>query len=116
MHKDTAIIAKAYYAAMAEKNIDDLTQYLDQNVVFVAPLATVTSKQNFVDTLQKFITFFRTLKIRSVFGSQDEAMVVYTLDFPGSIGKVETAAFLNFKDGLITKIELFYDARPFEKK
>ena len=116
MHKDTAIIAKAYYTAMAEKNIDNLVQYLDQNVLFVAPLATVTGKQDFVETLKRFIMFFQTLTIRTTFGSQDQAMVVYTLEFPIPMGKIETAALLKFKDGLITKIELFYDARPFEKK
>ena len=116
MHNDNKVIGQAYYTAMAEKNIADLAQYLDENVLFVAPLATVTGKQAFVETLTRFVTFFVKLTIRSTFGSHDQAMVVYTLDFPGSIGKIETAALLNIHDGLITKIELFYDARPFEKK
>lgn len=115
MHKDTITIAQAYYTAMAEKNVVDIEQYLDPHVVFVAPLAIVIGKQNFVETLTRFITFFRTLTIRSVFGSDDQAMVVYTLEFPIPVGKIETAALLHIKDGLITKIELFYDARPFEK-
>ena len=116
MHKDNITIAQAYYTAMSEKNIVDLEKYLDSNVLFVAPLATVTGKEAFVDTLKRFVTFFTTLMIRTVFGSHNQAMVVYTLDFPESIGKVETAAMLNIENGLITKIELFYDARPFEKK
>ena len=31
------------------------------------------------------------------------------------IGRVDFAALLNIEDGLITKIKLFYDVRPFEK-
>ena len=116
MYKDTMTIAQAYYTAMAKRNVADLENFLDENVLFSAPLATVTGKHAFVETLQKFVIFFTKLTIRSTFGSQNQAMVVYTLDFPGSIGKVETAALLNIKDGLIIKIELFYDARPFENK
>ena len=116
MHNDNKVIAQAYYTAMAEKNIADLAQYLDPNVLFVAPLATVAGKQAFVETVTKFVNFFSKLTIRSTFGSFDQAVVVYTLDFAGSIGKVETAALLQIQNGLIIKIELFYDARPFDKK
>lgn len=78
-------------------------------------MAIVTGKQAFVETLKRFVTFFTALTIRSTFGNENQAMVVYTLDFLEPIGKIETAALLNIENGLITKIELFYDARPFEK-
>ena len=114
MHQDTIDIAQAYYTAMAEKKIDDLDKFLDPHVLFVAPLAIVKGKAAFVETVKKFLKFFTSLNIRTIFGLQDQAMVVYTLDFPGSVGKVETAALLHIQNGLIIRIELFYDARPFE--
>lgn len=115
MHKKNMTIAQEYYTAMSKKDIISLEKFLDPNILFVAPLATVTGKQAFVETLKKFITFFTTLTIRAQFGSEDQAMIVYTLDFSQPIGAIETSALLSLKDGLITKIELFYDARPFTK-
>lgn len=115
IHQNNAAIAQAYYTAIAERNIVELEKYLDANILFIAPLAKVTGKQDFVETLKRFVTFFTALTIRSTFGNEHQAMVAYTLEFPGSIGKVETAALLHIENNLITKIELYYDARPFEK-
>ena len=115
MYQKNIDIAQAYYTAMAEKNIVALESFLDTNVIFVAPLATRIGKDEVVGAIKNFMAFFITLTIRAQFGSQDQALIVYTLDFPAPIGKVETVALLNIKDGLVTKIELFYDARPFTK-
>jgi hypothetical protein len=35
---------------------------------------------------------------------------------PDPIGKLRAAVLMEFTDQLISKIELFYDGRPFEKK
>jgi hypothetical protein len=42
-------------------------------------------------------------------------MVAYDVDFGEPIGICRSAVMMTFNDGLITRIELFYDARPFEK-
>jgi len=116
MHEDTKAIAQVYYTAMAERNFDGVAQYLDQDVIFVAPLTTIVGKQAFLERVQDFFAYSAILTIRTVFGSQDQAVVVFTLDYPVSIGRVETAALLDIHAGLITRIELFYDGRLFEKK
>jgi hypothetical protein len=43
-------------------------------------------------------------------------MIVYDLDCQAPIGNFRVAALMDIRNGLIEKIELFYDARPFEKK
>ena len=116
MNKNNVNIAKAYYGAMSKKNINDVEKYLHADVQFSAPLAKVTGKKTFLESITKFISFFKTLTIRAQFGSDDQAIVVYDVDFPAPIGMVPTVALMNIQNGLITKIELFYDARPFEKK
>jgi SnoaL-like domain len=114
--QDTKVIAQSYYTAMAEKNFDGVAQYLDKDVIFVAPLITIIGKSAFLERVTDFFAYSAILTIRTVFGSHDQAVVVFTLDYPAPIGRVETAALLNIQDGLITKIELFYDGRLFEKK
>ena len=50
------------------------------------------------------------------FGSEDQAMLTYDMDFAEPIGVCRAAALMTFKDGLIARSELFFDARPFGKK
>jgi hypothetical protein len=116
MELENKKIARAYYTAMAEKNIVELEKYLDEDVVFTAPLASIVGKQLFLERVQEFFDYSATLTIRVVFGLQDQGMVVFSLDYPQPIGIVEAAALLNIQNGLITRIELFYDGRLFEKK
>jgi len=40
-------------------------------------------------------------------------MLVHDWTFSGSIGHLRAAVVMDFIDGLIAKIELFYDTRPF---
>ena len=82
----------------------------------VAPLAKLEGKEAVLEAIREFTLRFKTLKIRAKSGSGDQAMVVYDLDFPAPIGIISSAALMTFQKGLVSKIELFYDARPFERK
>ncbi len=109
----TIDIARAYYTAMGEKNIDAMTPYLHEDVVFIAPLAQTKGKEALVTATRNFIQFFESLTIRSVLGSKDQATVVYDVNIP-IVGKCRDVALLTFQDDHISGVELFYDARPFE--
>jgi hypothetical protein len=43
-------------------------------------------------------------------------MFAYDMIVPAPIGKFRPALLMEFTDRLISKIELFYDCRPFEEK
>jgi len=43
-------------------------------------------------------------------------MLAYDLECPEPFGRVRGAVLLTFQDRLIIGYELFYDARPFERK
>ncbi|MBL4817759.1 MAG: nuclear transport factor 2 family protein [Deltaproteobacteria bacterium] len=115
MNKNIADIAEAYYAAMVKKDLDELATYLHPDVRFSGFIGNVKGKETFLESLKKFVDFFETLKIRAKFGSGNQAMVVYDLKFPEPIGEVPTASLMTIEDGLISKIELFFDGRPFEQ-
>lgn len=114
-HNNKAI-AFSYYTAMAEKNIDGVAKYLDEKVLFIAPLARVAGKQEFLARVEEFFACCSALTIHTVFSCDDQAMVVFSLDYPEPIGLVDAAALLYIEHGLIYKIQLFYDGRLFEKK
>ena len=110
------MIAEAYYKAMGEKNIAEVGKYLHPDVQFVAPLGKMSGKETMLEGAKKFMNVFKALTIRSKFAAADQAMVVYDLECPQPIGSFSTAVLMSFQEGLISKIELFFDARPFESK
>ena len=109
-------IAVAYYTAMAAKNITGMEKYLHTDVLLITPLAEVTSKEAVLEAAKKLITFLKTIRIRAKFCSDDQVMLAYDFDFPAPIGLLRAAALMTLQDELITKIELFYDGRPFDMK
>lgn len=109
-------IAHAYYTAMSLKDLTTLANYLAPNVHFVSPLSKFKTKEEVVISVQEFMNIFSSLSISACTSSENQAMVVYDLDFPAPIGTFRSAALLTLQKQLITHIELFFDARPFEKR
>jgi ketosteroid isomerase-like protein len=116
MSEKNAAIAEAYYTACGAKNIADMGKYLHPNVQFLAPLAELTGKEAVLEAAERLLAFFKSLKIRTTFGSENQAMVVFDLECPAPVGICRSATLMTIENGLITRMELFYDARPFEKK
>lgn len=109
-------IAKAYYSAMAKKNIAEMEKYLHPDVEILSPLGKMSGKAVILAGVERLFTIFVTLTIHAKFDSDDQVMLACDYEFSAPIGIVPTAILISFKDDLIIKIQLFYDARPFEKK
>lgn len=107
-------VAVEYYKAMGNKDINEMGKYLHQNLEFLGPVGIMKGKKEISDAAQKFFSFYKDLKIRSKFASSDQVMIVYDLGLHGPVPQIRVAALLDFKDDLISKIELFYDARMLE--
>src|SRR5690348_2761309 len=107
MNQNSMAIAEAYYTAMGEKNMAGVEKYLHSDVQFIGPLDEMTGKGPVLEAIRKFVAIFKTLKIRAKFGSENQAMIVYDVDFPAPIGNLPGASLVTFQEGLITKIELF---------
>lgn len=109
MKAETKAIGVAYYTALGEKNIEKVRQYLHSDIQFTDPQEKVIGKEAVLKAAQGFTEIFKTLTIRAQFGSEDQAMVVYEVEIPGLSKKLQAASLLSFQEGLISKIELFYD-------
>jgi ketosteroid isomerase-like protein len=107
--------ATAYYTAMKEKDIASVAQHLHPDVQFSGPLSQMNGKETVLTAIKGFMSFFKTLEIRAKFSSESQAVIVYDVEFPTAIGHMPSVALLTFKEGLIAKIELFFDGRPFDK-
>lgn len=116
MTKNCLDLATQYYQAMEDKNLYEIENLLHSEVSMIGPLAVLNGKEAVLNSVKHFLAFFTKLTIRAKFGAGDQAMLAYDLDCPAPFGIVRGAVLLTFKDGLIVRYELFYDARPFEKK
>ncbi len=109
-------LAEEYYTLVGEKNIEGIKQYLHPDVEFCGPLATLKGQDTVIKATSNFMNMFQSLRIRAKFGSGDQAMIVYDIDIPGIANDFPGASLMSFRDGLIVKIELFYDGSRFAEK
>jgi ketosteroid isomerase-like protein len=109
---DNLAIAEAYYTAWGEKDISQMEKFLHPDAQLVTPLekTAVLGKEAILEKLKKGAAFIKALTIRSKFGSADQTMLVIDLDFPAPARNLRSASLLTFQEGLITRIELFFDA------
>lgn len=116
MNQKNLASAEAYYNALNNKDLELIERCLHPTVHFLAPLAELSGKEAVFKAARDFSTFFKKLTIRTIFGDEDQVMIVYDVECPSPIGLIRTASLVTFSEGLISRIELFYDARPFDKE
>jgi len=108
--------AVAYYKAMADKDLTGMARHLHPDVRLVTPMEELTGKEAVLEAAKRLLNFITSIKVRAKFGSENQAMLAYDMDFAAPIGVCRAAALMTFKDGLIVRNEIFFDARPFDKK
>lgn len=109
-------IAEAYYRAMNNKDVSGIAECLHPDIQFVSPMATLSGKDAVLEAAKRFMSLVKRITIHAKVSSADRVMLTYDGDFGEPIGICRTAVFMTFKDHLIARLELFFDARPFEKK
>lgn len=116
MEKNHLSRAAEYYTLVGEKNAEGIQKYLHPHVEFCSPLATLKGKEAVIEATSNFMNAFKSLTIRAKFAEGDQAMIVYDLDIPWMPKSFPGVSLLSFRDGMIVKIELFFDGRPFVEK
>lgn len=115
MRNDTKAAGVAYYKAFGEKNVEKMKEYLHPDIQFSDPQETVIGRESVLKAAQGFTKIFKTLTIRAQFGSENQAMIVCEVEIPSLSKKLQVASLLSFQEGLILKIELFYDSKDLGK-
>jgi hypothetical protein len=113
---DNLTVAESYYKAILAKDFDKMSSHLHDNVLFISPLSEMHGKAAAVTAAKNFGGILQDIQIRSRFASHNQIMFAYDMIAPAPIGRFRAAVLMEFTDRLISKIELFYDARPFVEK
>ena len=101
---------------MLAKDFDKMTSYLHDTVHFIGPLAELHGKDAVVSVAKNFGGILQDIQIRWRFSSGNQIMFAYDMSVTAPIGTFREAVLMEFTAQLISKIELFYDASPFEAK
>ncbi len=108
-------LVEEYYNTFATKDLNGIKKYLHPDLKFVGPMAESKGVDAYLEASKHFFGFFQKLTIRTVCGSKEGVMLAYDFDCPDPVGFCRGAAYVSFTGDLISRIELFYDARPFEQ-
>ncbi|MCE2991596.1 MAG: nuclear transport factor 2 family protein [Alphaproteobacteria bacterium] len=109
-------LAESYYNTMLAKDLDKMASYLHDNVHFIGPLAAMQGKEPIVAAAKNFGGILQDIKIRSRFATGNQIMFAYDMVLHAPIGKLRAAVLMEFTEGFIYKIELFYDSSPFQER
>ena len=113
---DNLNIAESYYAAMNNKDLNEIALYLHPKVRFLGPLAQLEGKEAVLESAKGFLGIVDSVKMRTKTAFSNQAMLAYDLNCVQPIGTIRVAALMTFEDNLISVIELFFDARVFDKR
>jgi hypothetical protein len=116
MEKSYATLAEEYYTLVGEKNGEEIKKYLHPDVEFKSPMASLKGKEAVINATSHFMNSIKSLKIRAKFDAGDQAMIVYDSVIPGLAEEFPGASLLKFRDGLIVRIQLFFDGSYFLEK
>jgi hypothetical protein len=116
MTENNVVSAVAYYKAMADKDLPGMAQHLHLDVRLITPIEELTGKEAVLEAATRLLNLIKSIKVHAKFGSEDQAMLTYDMEFAEPIGVCRAAALMTFKDGVIVRNELFFDASPFKRK
>lgn len=116
MSNKNLTIAVAYYEAINQNNPSLAAESLADRVKIISPLATKSGKVNVVEALKGFCSAVEHVSITAKFSSESQVMLAYDMLFPKPIGSLRAAGLLDIEQGLITRIELFYDGQAIINK
>lgn len=113
--QETATIANKYYEAVSSKHTQNVAILLHPDVRLIGPLGNADGKESVLQAVTRFAGLLKSLHVIVSFGSEDRAVVNYDVNFGKPFGIIRSVALISVRDNLISRIELFFDARPFEK-
>jgi ketosteroid isomerase-like protein len=115
MTHGNAASAEAYYKAMNDKDLSAMAQHLHADVRLVTPMEDLTGRDAVLAAAKKLLNFIQNIEVQAKFESSTQAMLAYDMRFAEPVGLCRAASLMTFKDGLISRNELFFDASPFRE-
>lgn len=109
------VTAEDYYRAMLLKDFDKMASFYHKDVRFIGPREDLCGKDAVLAAAKGFAMVLRDIKIRSKCFSENQVMLAYDIFAGAATGAFRAAVLIDFTDGLIARIELFFDGSSFQE-
>lgn len=109
-------VALHYYRHLLDKNFEAMENCVHPAVSFLSPLVEMSGRAAVISSAKNLSQTLQDIEIRAKFEMGNRIMLAYDFIFPEPIGKLRSAVLMELTEKLISKIELFFDGRPFLEK
>jgi hypothetical protein len=116
MTEKNLVSAVAYYQAMSDKDLTGMARHLHPDIRVFTPMEELAGQKAVLEAAKRLLPLIDRIEVHAKFGTEEQAMLTYDMEFVPPIGVCRAAALMTFKDSLIVRNEIFFDARPFDKK
>jgi len=114
MKKDLKALAIEYLDAVGKKELSRVQELLAPDLKFTGPSMARSSAQEFISALKRLGAIHVRNEVKRVFVDSDEACVIYDFVTDTPAGALPTIEWLQFEDGRIRSINLYYDRVPWK--
>ena len=115
MNANVLEIGEAYLKALDRKDVQTIISLVDLDIRFKTPVEESFTRDDFIMSVRRMLINLRGVHITAKFSSGEQAIFTYEMNFNEPVGIVKTASIMAFAGDKIKDIEVFFDARPFER-
>jgi len=105
-------IVERYHAAWAERDLEGARRFLHDDLSFQGPIDTFDNADDYVAALHRLAAVVEGTEVRGVVAEGDDVVVLLELK-TAIAGAAPVAEWYRVRDGKITRVQVYFDARPF---
>ena len=110
---DTRIIADKFFKAWTTGDFDTARSLLHDDVSFQGPIDSFNDADAYLGSLRGLSQIVKSANEQKVFVDGNDVCVIYDLVTNTPAGTAPTAEWYHLRNGKISAVRVFFDARPF---
>ena len=114
MKKDPKSLAIEYLDAAGKKELDRVEELLAPDLKFTGPAMARSTSQEFISALKRLGAIHVRNEVKKVFADGNDVCVIYDFVTDTPAGALPTIEWLQFEEGRIRSINLYYDRVPWK--
>ena len=114
MKNDPKALAMEYLDAVGKKELAKVEKLLAPDLKFTGPAMTRSTSQEFISALKRLGAIHVRNEVKRVFADGNDVCVIYDFVTDTPAGALPTIEWLQFEEGRIRSINLYYDRVPWK--
>jgi ketosteroid isomerase-like protein len=110
---DSKSVATSFFKAWTTGDFDTARSLLHDDVSFSGPLDSFHDADSYIGALRGLSQIVQAAQEQKVFADETDVCVIYDLVTATPAGTAPTAEWYRLRDGKISSVRVFFDARPF---